>query len=99
MGRNPIQNAGCYGILQSLQENPNSAIEALDFSVSHTNLYESYETALYVFTHFCLCLLLQDIAVNQDFEDLYTAVKETFPVLTVRHGGRVGTFRNGKNLI
>lgn len=34
IGKNPIQNAGCYGILQSMQENPDSAIEALDFSVT-----------------------------------------------------------------
>lgn len=38
MGRNPIQNAGCYGILKSVQENPGSAIEALDFSVRNTYL-------------------------------------------------------------
>lgn len=34
IGKNPIQNAGCYGILQSMQENPDSAIVALDFSVN-----------------------------------------------------------------
>ncbi|KAM9393983.1 uncharacterized protein lrrc74b [Pholidichthys leucotaenia] len=69
MGRNPILNAGCYGVLKSIQENPNSAMEALDFS---------------------------DITVNQDFEDLYTAVKEIFPALRVNHGGRVGRFRKEK---
>ncbi|XP_068167767.1 leucine-rich repeat-containing protein 74B [Antennarius striatus] len=69
MGRNPIQNAGCYGILKCVQENPQSAMEALDFS---------------------------DITVNQDFEDLYTAVKEMFPVLTVIHGNRTGTFKEAK---
>ncbi|KAM7391187.1 hypothetical protein PAMP_021894 [Pampus punctatissimus] len=69
MGRNPIQTAGCYGILKSIQENPDSAMEALNFS---------------------------DITVNQDFEDLYTTVKEIFPALTVNHGGRIGTFRKVK---
>ncbi|XP_031704929.1 leucine-rich repeat-containing protein 74B isoform X2 [Anarrhichthys ocellatus] len=69
MGRNPIQNAGCYRILKSLQENPDSAMEKLDFL---------------------------DITVNQDFEDLYTAVKEIFPALVVNHGGRVGAFRKAK---
>lgn len=34
MGRNPIQSAGCYGILKSIQENPDSAMETLDFTVS-----------------------------------------------------------------
>ncbi|XP_026198414.1 leucine-rich repeat-containing protein 74B isoform X2 [Anabas testudineus] len=69
MGRNPIQSAGCYGILKSIQENPDSAMETLDFTV---------------------------ITVNQEFEDLYTAVKEIFPALTVNHGGRIGTFRKAK---
>ncbi|XP_047448583.1 leucine-rich repeat-containing protein 74B isoform X2 [Mugil cephalus] len=69
IGRNPIQTTGCYGILKSIQENPDSAMEALDFS---------------------------DITVNQDFDDLYTAVKEMFPVLRVNHGGRIGTFRKAK---
>lgn len=36
MGRNPIQTAGCYGLLKSVQENPDSAMEALDFSVTYT---------------------------------------------------------------
>ena len=36
MGRNPIQNAGCFGILKSVKDNPDSAMEALDFSVTHT---------------------------------------------------------------
>uniref|UniRef100_A0A3P8SRZ3 Leucine rich repeat containing 74B n=1 Tax=Amphiprion percula TaxID=161767 RepID=A0A3P8SRZ3_AMPPE len=39
---------------------------------------------------------LQDITVNQDFEDLYTAVKEILPELRVNHGGRIGTFRKAK---
>ncbi|XP_010795284.1 leucine-rich repeat-containing protein 74B-like [Notothenia coriiceps] len=69
MGRNPIQNAGCFTILKSVQENPDSAMEAIYFS---------------------------DITVNQDFEDLYKAVKEIFPALTVNHGGRIGTFRKAK---
>ncbi|KAI4820975.1 hypothetical protein KUCAC02_028929 [Chaenocephalus aceratus] len=69
MGRNPIQNAGCFTILKSVQENPDSAMEAIYFS---------------------------DITVNQDFEDLYRAVKEIFPALTVNHGGRIGTFRKAK---
>lgn len=34
IGRNPIQNAGCYGILQAVRENPDSAVEALDFWVT-----------------------------------------------------------------
>lgn len=37
MGRNPIQNVGCHGILKSIQENPDSAMETLDFAVSHTH--------------------------------------------------------------
>ncbi|XP_068594913.1 leucine-rich repeat-containing protein 74B [Brachionichthys hirsutus] len=37
-----------------------------------------------------------DITVNQDFEDLYAAVKEMFPVLTVNHRGRTGTFKEAK---
>uniref|UniRef100_A0A3Q4H5Y5 Leucine rich repeat containing 74B n=1 Tax=Neolamprologus brichardi TaxID=32507 RepID=A0A3Q4H5Y5_NEOBR len=53
IGRNPILNAGCYGILKSVQDNPDSALETLDFS---------------------------DITVSRDFEDLYTAVKEIFPL-------------------
>lgn len=33
MGRNPMQSAGCYGILNSIQSNPASVMEYLDFSV------------------------------------------------------------------
>uniref|UniRef100_A0A672IG31 Leucine rich repeat containing 74B n=1 Tax=Salarias fasciatus TaxID=181472 RepID=A0A672IG31_SALFA len=62
ISRNPILSAGCYGILQSMQDNPNSALEVLDFS---------------------------DITVNQDFEDLYLSVKETFPALQVNHGAKL----------
>uniref|UniRef100_A0A8C9W902 Leucine rich repeat containing 74B n=1 Tax=Scleropages formosus TaxID=113540 RepID=A0A8C9W902_SCLFO len=32
MSRNPIQTAGCYGVLKALQNNPDSAMESLDFS-------------------------------------------------------------------
>ncbi|KAJ8380158.1 hypothetical protein SKAU_G00009360 [Synaphobranchus kaupii] len=32
MARNPMQIAGCYGILKAIQENPESAVEFLDFS-------------------------------------------------------------------
>ncbi|CAG5925371.1 unnamed protein product [Menidia menidia] len=69
IGRNPIQSAGCYGILQSVRENPNSAMETLDFS---------------------------NIPVNQEFEELYSAVKEIFPGLRVKHGGLSGTFGRAK---
>ncbi|XP_034026778.1 leucine-rich repeat-containing protein 74B isoform X2 [Thalassophryne amazonica] len=69
ISRNPVQNAGCYGILQSVRDNPDSAMESLDFS---------------------------DIAVNQDFEELYAAVKEKYPALTVNHGGTFDTFRKVK---
>ncbi|KAM6965390.1 uncharacterized protein lrrc74b [Aplochiton taeniatus] len=73
VGRNPIQTAGCYGILKSMQENPESAMEALDFS---------------------------DITVNQDFEDLYNAVKDMFPDLKIKHGGRIDTFSmKGKKMV
>ncbi|KAF1389521.1 hypothetical protein PFLUV_G00074270 [Perca fluviatilis] len=41
-------------------------------------------------------LVFTDITVNQDFEDLYTAVKEMFPALTVNRGGRVGAFKKAK---
>ncbi|XP_067426454.1 leucine-rich repeat-containing protein 74B [Thunnus thynnus] len=41
-------------------------------------------------------LNFSDITVNQDFEDLYSTVKEIFPALTVNHGGRIGTFRKAK---
>ncbi|KAM8885100.1 LOW QUALITY PROTEIN: uncharacterized protein lrrc74b [Spinachia spinachia] len=37
-----------------------------------------------------------DVAVDQDFEDLYTAVKEIFPGLTVNHGGGIGAFRKAE---
>ncbi|XP_028312717.1 leucine-rich repeat-containing protein 74B [Gouania willdenowi] len=37
-----------------------------------------------------------DIPINQDFEDLYTRVKENFPLLRVNHGGRIGSFRKAK---
>ncbi|XP_013866597.1 leucine-rich repeat-containing protein 74B [Austrofundulus limnaeus] len=70
IGRNPIQTAGCLKILQSLQENPDSSLETLDFS---------------------------DIAVNQEFEDLYAAVKETFSALRVKHGGTFGPLRKAKS--
>ncbi|XP_061585853.1 leucine-rich repeat-containing protein 74B isoform X2 [Cololabis saira] len=69
IGRNPLQSAGCYGILQSVQENPDSAMDTLDFS---------------------------DITVDQDFEDLYTAVKEIVPELRVKYRGRVVTARKAK---
>lgn len=39
MGRNPIQSAGCFGILKSVQENPDSAMETLDFSVIHKHTH------------------------------------------------------------
>uniref|UniRef100_A0A3B5LRD2 Uncharacterized protein n=1 Tax=Xiphophorus couchianus TaxID=32473 RepID=A0A3B5LRD2_9TELE len=38
-------------------------------------------------------LKLSDIPVNQDFEDLYKAVKEIFPLLRVKHGGTFGILR------
>lgn len=92
MARNPILNAGCYGILQSLQENTDSAVEDLNFSVSPTTLWElKHHPCVCKHTH--LCLSLQDITVNQDFEDLHTAVKEIFPALKVKHGGRIGNVR------
>uniref|UniRef100_A0A667ZDG8 Leucine rich repeat containing 74B n=1 Tax=Myripristis murdjan TaxID=586833 RepID=A0A667ZDG8_9TELE len=65
---NPIQSAGCYGVLQSLQANPESAMEMLDFS---------------------------DIAVNQDFEELRSAVKDILPSLVVKHGRRIGKPKAG----
>ena len=34
MGKNPMQTAGAFGILKAVKENPNSAIEELDFNVS-----------------------------------------------------------------
>lgn len=39
---------------------------------------------------------LPDVTVNQDFDDLYSAVKEMFPALTVNHGGRTGAFKKQK---
>ena len=36
------------------------------------------------------------MTVNQDFEDLYTIVKETIPMLVVKHGGKIDTFRTKK---
>lgn len=103
MGKNPIQDAGCYGILKSVQENPDSAMETLDFGVTHTytpplwdflQIFSFYYSSS--FTHFSVYHSLQDIIVNQDFEDLYTAVKEIFPGLTVNYGGRFGIFRKAK---
>ncbi|XP_056134577.1 uncharacterized protein lrrc74b [Lampris incognitus] len=38
-----------------------------------------------------------DIPVNQDFEDLYAAVKEILPSLAVKHVGRVDIFRKPKS--
>lgn len=38
MGRNPIQSAGCFGILKAVQENTGSAMEALNFAVSLSSL-------------------------------------------------------------
>uniref|UniRef100_A0A3B4A698 Leucine rich repeat containing 74B n=1 Tax=Periophthalmus magnuspinnatus TaxID=409849 RepID=A0A3B4A698_9GOBI len=32
VGRNPIQNAGCYGLLKSISDNKDSAVELLDLS-------------------------------------------------------------------
>ncbi|XP_067084552.1 leucine-rich repeat-containing protein 74B [Osmerus mordax] len=37
-----------------------------------------------------------DIPVNQDFEDLLSSMKDAFPNLTVKHGGRIDTFRKAK---
>jgi len=34
MSRNPMQSAGCFAILKSVQANPESAVEFLDFTVS-----------------------------------------------------------------
>lgn len=98
MGKNPIQDAGCYGILKSVQENPDSAMETLDFGVTHTysTFMRQIFTFLYSFTHFSVYHSLQDIIVNQDFEDLYMAVKEILPGLTVNYGGRFGMFRKAK---
>uniref|UniRef100_A0A4W3ISZ3 Uncharacterized protein n=1 Tax=Callorhinchus milii TaxID=7868 RepID=A0A4W3ISZ3_CALMI len=31
---NPMQGAGCYGVLKVLQDNPKTAMESLDFSVT-----------------------------------------------------------------
>lgn len=58
MGRNPILTAGCYGILKSVQENPESAMEALDFSVNDTYSFNSMRFSAnlllfkYLFIHF-----------------------------------------------
>ncbi|XP_024275107.1 leucine-rich repeat-containing protein 74B-like [Oncorhynchus tshawytscha] len=42
------------------------------------------------------CLDFSDITVNQDFEDLYVALKDIFPNIRVKHGGRIDTFRKPK---
>lgn len=98
MGRNPIQSAGCYGILKSIRENPDSSMETLDFAVGYTHICLSHFIQISFLQTYPLFVsrCFQDITVNQEFEDLYTAVKETFPALTVNHGGRVGTFRKAK---
>lgn len=100
IGRNPIHHTGCYGILQSMQENPDSAIEMLDFSVTYKSTNFTRLSANDLFSNilnlFPACIHFQDIAVSQDFEDLYTAVKAVFPVLTVNHGGKIGTFTSQK---
>lgn len=98
IGKNPIQNAGCYGILQSVQENPDSAIEVLDFSVT-CKFRHSFPPKICfssVFNLFPACIPFQDVTVSQDFEDLYAATKEVFPALTVNHGGRIGAFTKHK---
>lgn len=42
MSRNPMQSAGCFAILKSVQANPESAVEFLDFSVSDSYLFISH---------------------------------------------------------
>lgn len=37
MGKNPMQTAGAFGILKAVKENPNSAIEELDFNTIQVN--------------------------------------------------------------
>lgn len=94
MGRNPIQSAGCYAVLKSLQDNPDSALEAIDFAVSRTKCILSTKSSN-IFTgcpFASMCHSLQGIAVNQEFQDLYVSVKEIFPTLVINHGGRIGTF-------
>ncbi|KAL3975425.1 threonine 3-dehydrogenase [Sarotherodon galilaeus] len=47
IGRNPILNAGCYGILKSVQDNPDSALETLDFSdITVSRDFEDLYTAV-----------------------------------------------------
>nr|XP_013768807.1 PREDICTED: uncharacterized protein LOC106456350 [Pundamilia nyererei] len=47
IGRNPILNAGCYGILKSVQDNPDSALETLDFSdITVSRDFENLYTAV-----------------------------------------------------
>lgn len=60
MGRNPIQNAGCFGILKSVKDNPDSAMEALDFSVTHTHPTTMRPSAklLFKYIHLLLCVPL-----------------------------------------
>lgn len=99
MSWNPIQNAGCYAILKSVQENPDSAMESLDFSVQSTHILTAWDfnfLLLNLFSLLCMCHHFQDIRVNQEFEDLYAAMKKDSPALTVNHGSRTGTFRKAK---
>ncbi|XP_028680833.1 leucine-rich repeat-containing protein 74B [Erpetoichthys calabaricus] len=46
LARNPFQTAGCYAVLKSLQGNPESAIESLDFSdiTVNTDFDDLYKT-------------------------------------------------------
>lgn len=83
-----------------MQENSDSAIETLDFSVTckSTNFARLSGNDFFsnMFNFFPACIHFQNITVSQDFEDLYTAVKAVFPSLTVNHGGKIGTFTREK---
>lgn len=63
MSRNPMQSAGCFAILKSVQANPESAVEFLDFSVS-----DSYPIISHVsFDIYWFSLFLKSIFLYRTF--------------------------------
>ncbi|XP_076587058.1 uncharacterized protein LOC143320905 isoform X3 [Chaetodon auriga] len=94
---NGFGKEGAIALGQALKEN--TVLEELDMGrnpIQNAGCYGILKSVQENQNSAMEALDFSDITVNQDFEDLYAAVKEMFPALTVNHGGRIGTFRKAK---
>ncbi|ELK15562.1 Leucine-rich repeat-containing protein LOC400891 [Pteropus alecto] len=76
VSRNPMRSEGCLGVLKSVQNNPVSALELLDFSVRA--FHKPHHSPV----------KKKDIQVNREFDDLASSVKVILPGLCIKTAAR-----------